>query len=251
MNIIGIIPARYGSTRFPGKPLVKIGGVSMIERVYKQAQKAKMLNNVLVATDDKRIFEHVKQFNGNVVLTSTEHPSGTDRCLEALLKFHGDYDAVVNIQGDEPFIEPSVIDELCVGLQESSLKSIVTLVTKITEVEKLSSQNVVKAIIAANNKALYFSRAAIPFNKTAPINDWLKYNNYYHHIGVYAYPVNILKQICELKPSNLENIESLEQLRWLENGFNIQVKTVNEIAQAVDTPEDLEKINQHYKLNYE
>jgi 3-deoxy-manno-octulosonate cytidylyltransferase (CMP-KDO synthetase) len=242
LKIIGVIPARYASTRFPGKPLADIAGKPMIQRVYEQALKCNLLSKVLVATDDKRIENCVKSFGGNVTLTSPSHPSGTDRCLEAVENESEKFDAVVNIQGDEPFIDPIAIEQLCLGLQETENKSLITLAVKIKNFEELASPNLVKIALANNGKALYFSRSPIPFVRNFNKSEWLNQTQFYRHIGLYAYPTHILKEICDLNPSPLELTESLEQLRWLEHGYSINVKLVEQAAHGVDTPEDLENL---------
>ncbi|MGY6561187.1 MAG: 3-deoxy-manno-octulosonate cytidylyltransferase [Luteibaculaceae bacterium] len=246
-RVVGIIPARFGSTRFPGKPLVDIGGKTMIQRVFEQAKRCEGLSKVVVATDDIKIKEEVLRFGGDVVLTGSHHESGTDRCLEALEKIGGTYDAVINIQGDEPFLNPLHIDALIEGLAEFNLSSIVTLCCKLQTLEKAVSPHVVKIALSNKNTALYFSRALIPFNKTAAQEDWLAQYPYVQHIGVYAYPVEILRKICSLSVGNLEKIEGLEQLRWLENGFSIAVKEVDKPGHAIDTPQDLEEVKILYK----
>ena len=245
MQFIGIIPARYASTRFPGKPLVEIQGMSMIERVYRQTMQASSLDKVLVATDDTRIFEHVKSF-GNVVYTSPDHPSGTDRCFEAALHMQNQWgiaedDVIVNIQGDEPFIHPAQIDMIC-KLFDNAATRIATLIKPITNPQDLWNENVVKVVRAANGNALYFSRSPIPFCRGTQKDNWLVNNTYFKHIGMYAYRMGVLKQITTLTPSQLEKTESLEQLRWLENGFAISTHVTELESLSVDTPEDLKKI---------
>lgn len=245
MQFTGIIPARYASTRFPGKPLVEIQGMSMIERVYRQALQASSLDKVLVATDDTRIFEHVQSF-GNVVYTSPDHPSGTDRCFEAALLMQSQWgiaedDVIVNIQGDEPFIHPAQIDMIC-KLFDNAATRIATLIKPITNPQDLWNENVVKVVRAANGNALYFSRSPIPFCRGTQKDNWLVHNTYFKHIGMYAYRMGVLKQITTLMPSQLEKTESLEQLRWLENGFAISTHVTELESLSVDTPEDLKKI---------
>lgn len=239
-SILGIIPARYQSSRFPGKPLIQILGKSMIQRVYEQAKKSSKLSEVIVATDDERIYEHVLLFGGKVVYTKENHPSGTDRCFEALKKHPNNYDYVINIQGDEPFIDPTQIDLLanvCDGNTE-----LATLMIPVDSHEVLFDMGEVKIVLNKNNEALYFSRMVIPFIKGKPQAEWHLNHNYYRHVGMYAYRADILKQITALQPSALENAESLEQLRWLENGLKIKCVTTQFDSHCIDTPEDIEKV---------
>ncbi len=240
MKILGIIPARYASTRFPGKPLVDIKGKSMIQRVYEQASKCKSLSAVVVATDDDRIFSHVQNFGGKAVMTSTDHPSGTDRCMEALEKFGGSYDVVINIQGDEPFIQPEQLEQL-IGCFSDGAAQIATLAKKIETSEDLVNVNLPKIVFNQNYKALYFSRSPIPGQKSANYSEWFANHSYYRHIGLYGYRTEVLKEITKLQPSPLEKTESLEQLRWLEAGYNIKVGITELETLAIDTPDDLKK----------
>lgn len=240
MKIIGIIPARYASTRFPGKPLIDIQGKSMIQRVYEQAKLAKSLTKVVVATDDSRIAEHVLGFGGEVVITKAEHPSGTDRCYEALELSGGGFDYIINIQGDEPFIHPNQIDELasvCDGHSE-----LATQMIPVDSHEILFDRGEVKIVLNQNNEALYFSRMVIPFIKGVDEKEWHKHFPYFRHVGLYAYRTDILKAITQLAPSNLENAESLEQLRWLQHGFKIKLVQTEYDSHCIDTPEDVEKV---------
>lgn len=241
MKIIGIIPARYASTRFPGKPLIEIHGKTMIQRVIEQAEKSSQLNDVIVATDDERIFLHVQLLGKKVVMTSPHHPSGTDRCLEALEKSNITADAVINIQGDEPFVSPEQIDALAVLIAKPEVE-IATLAKKISDNETLFDANKVKVAFAQDGRAVYFSRHAIPFQKSIPQSQWLSNQDYFKHIGLYAYKTDVLKEISALKPSSLELAESLEQLRWLENGKSIYVAETTIETPAIDTPEDLQKV---------
>ncbi|MEI6816066.1 MAG: 3-deoxy-manno-octulosonate cytidylyltransferase [Bacteroidota bacterium] len=240
MKVIGIIPARFGSTRFPGKPLADINGTTMIQRVYEQAKKSNSLSNVLVATDDDRIYKHVKDFGGIAIMTSSNHQSGTDRCREAVLKLDMEYDVVVNIQGDEPYIDPMQID-LLVTCFKNEATQIATLVKGITLLDDIFNKNIVKVVIDKQMKALYFSRSPIPFSRNCEEQQWLQHAPYYKHIGIYAYRNRILKEITELDQSILEKTESLEQLRWLENGYGIQVAITELESIAVDSPEDILK----------
>lgn len=239
-KILGIIPARYASTRFPGKPLVQINGMSMIERVYKQALKVKSLHQLIVATDDDRIADHVKSFGGNVMMTSANHASGTDRCSEVLSKQTTTFDVVINIQGDEPFIQPEQID-LLISCFEDNEVQIATLVKKISSVDELKNPNTPKAILAQNGDALYFSRQAIPFKKDVAIDDWLQHGIYFKHIGIYGYKAEILIKLTTFPQGKSEKLESLEQLRWLENGYPIRTKLTTLETIAIDVPDDLPK----------
>jgi 3-deoxy-manno-octulosonate cytidylyltransferase (CMP-KDO synthetase) len=244
LQFAGIIPARYASTRFPGKPLVQIKGKTMIERVYLQASK--VLAHVAVATDDPRIENEVLRFGGKVIMTSSHHQSGTDRCNEALTKFEDltltKFDVVINIQGDEPFIQPVQLEKLmgCFNRQEVQ---IATLAKAIETNEDLFNPNHVKVIKDANNRALYFSRSPIPYNRNSPQDEWIKHHSYLKHIGIYAYRTEALREITQLAQSKLELTESLEQLRWIENGYTIAIETTEFESISVDTPEDLIKIN--------
>jgi 3-deoxy-manno-octulosonate cytidylyltransferase (CMP-KDO synthetase) len=240
MEVLGIIPARYASTRFPGKPLIDINGKSMIQRVYEQAAKSS-LNKVVVATDDERIAAHVKAFGGNVVMTAEHHQSGTDRCYDAYRQQNQSYDYVVNIQGDEPFILPEQIDLVISCFKEADIQ-LATLIKKIETAEELFNINSPKVVISKAMEALYFSRQPIPYCRNVPNDIWHKQHTYYKHIGIYGYRTDILEQITQLPPSALELAESLEQLRWLENGFRIATAITEFETIGIDTPEDLEKI---------
>lgn len=245
MNFIGIIPARYSSSRFPGKPLVMINGKSMIQRVYEQAEKADVLSDIIVATDDERINNHVKNFNGKVMMTSPNHQSGTERCNEVIeyLKKSSPgkkLDIVINIQGDEPLIDPVQIKKVASCFTNKNIQ-IATLLKKISSNEELFNFNIVKSVFDKNNQAIYFSRQPIPFLSGKKNSEWLNFCNYYKHIGVYAYRTDILKEITNLKPSPMEIAESLEQLRWIENGYKINIALTDIESYAVDSPEDLKK----------
>lgn len=242
MKIIGIIPARYASSRFPGKPLVDIGGKSMIRRVYEQAKKAPSLSDVVVATDDDRIESHVKDFGGNVVRTLTSHQSGTDRCYEATQNYNASADVVINIQGDEPFIHPQQI-ELVASCFTDKDTQIATLVKKIISDDELFSPNTPKVLLNSHMEAICFSRQAIPHIRGRSQAEWLRAFTFYKHIGIYAYRTSVLKEITSLEQSSLEIAESLEQLRWIENGYKIKVKVTDSESIAVDVPEDLEKLS--------
>ncbi|HVD99189.1 MAG TPA: 3-deoxy-manno-octulosonate cytidylyltransferase [Cytophagaceae bacterium] len=240
MKILGIIPARFASTRFPEKALVDIGGKSMVQRVYEQASKASALSKVVVATDHDKIFNHVKSFQGNVVMTSEHHQSGTDRCMEVLQKEAGQYDFILNIQGDEPFIQPEQINLLASVLTAET--ELATLAKKITDEETLFNPNTPKLIWNEKKEAIYFSRQTIPFLRGIPKEEWLAKHSFYKHIGIYAYRQDVLKKITQLEISSLEKAEALEQLRWLENGYKIKVAVTELETVGIDTPEDLKKI---------
>lgn len=242
MFAIGIIPARYASSRFPGKPLAIINGKSMIQRVYEQSMKSEMLAEVIVATDDESIKNYVNDFTGRAVITSEFHKSGTERCNEVVEKMFkaNRPDVVVNIQGDEPYINPSQIDKVVSCFEDQNVQ-IATLAKKISSSEVLFDPNVVKVVFGENKKAIYFSRSPIPYVIGKNSQDWINNSEFYKHIGIYAYQSNILKSICELEPSKLEKAESLEQLRWLENGFSIQVELTDYESYSVDIPEDILK----------
>jgi len=245
MKFIGIIPARYASSRFPGKPLAMVRGKSMIQRVYEQAIKCTALSDVYVATDHHDIAAHVRGF-GKVIMTSEAHQSGTDRCLEAvnLIQPRPDHklDVVINIQGDEPFIHPLQI-ELLIGVFANPEANIASLYKVIEQPAELFDENVVKVTLSCSGKAIYFSRHPIPYNRGTPREEWLKKGNYYKHIGIYGYRIHVLQQICAISPGMLEKAESLEQLRWIEHGFSIHMNKTGMQHFAIDTPDDLQKIN--------
>jgi 3-deoxy-manno-octulosonate cytidylyltransferase (CMP-KDO synthetase) len=240
LKILGIIPARYASTRFPAKPLVDIAGKTMIQRVYEQAKKCD-LDHVVVATDDDRIAKAVKAFGGEVVMTDSKHQSGTDRCAEVALALP-EYEIVINIQGDEPFIDPTQISLVTSCFTDHSIK-LATLIKKIANDDELFNPNIPKVVINGNQQAIYFSRHPIPYIRNAQQQeDWGKLHQFYKHIGIYGYTRATLLEITKLVPSSLELAESLEQLRWLENGYQIQTKVTTMESVAIDTPEDLQKI---------
>lgn len=245
MKYIGIIPARYASTRFPGKPLVDIHGKSMIQRVYEQCQKS-ILDTVAVATDDQRIFDHVLRFGGKAIMTSEHHQSGTDRIAEAALSLTlNEDDIIVNIQGDEPFINPEDINKICSCFTDDK-KQIATLVKKIKDEETLFNTNSPKVVLGTEKQALYFSREAIPHLRSVAKDKWLAKTDYFQHIGIYAFRKSTLLEITKLNPSNLEQLEGLEQLRWLENGYSIHTAEIDSECIAVDCPEDLERIERRF-----
>ncbi|MBR6285441.1 MAG: 3-deoxy-manno-octulosonate cytidylyltransferase [Bacteroidaceae bacterium] len=247
MRFIGIIPARYASTRFPAKPLAMLGGKTVIQRVYEQVSKA--LDEAIVATDDERIEKAVKAFGGKVVMTSVNHKSGTDRCYEAYVNNAKEYDVIINIQGDEPFIAPEQLESIKACFDDEST-DIATLVKPFSEsdgVEALQNPNSPKVVVDKNMRAMYFSRSVIPYLRGKETGEWLKSHTYYKHIGLYAYRAEVLKAITSLPQSSLELAESLEQLRWLENGYNIKVGVTNIETIGIDTPEDLARAEEFLK----
>ncbi len=242
LRFVGIIPARFASTRFPGKPLADIAGKSMIQRVYEQVAKA--LTDVYVATDDQRIFDAVLAFGGKAIMTSDQHKSGTDRCFEAFSKMDEWFDVVINIQGDEPFIQPGQISELkkCFDEPETQIATLAKKVTKKDGSEFLKDPNNPKLIVNKQNEALYFSRSIIPFIRGTEPENWISAHSYLKHVGIYAYRVDVLRELTLLEQSPLEIAESLEQLRWLENGYRIKVGYTDVETVGIDTPDDLEKV---------
>ncbi len=252
---ICIIPARYASTRFPGKPLVDIAGKSMIQRVYQQAKRVPDFSAVYVATDDVRIFEHVESFGGQAVMTLDIHQSGTDRCAEVLqILADEEIGFVVNIQGDEPFISPEQIQQLIDIIKDETVEDIsqspplATLAKQITSTKELFNENVVKVVFDKKLKALYFSRNPIPFMRGKEREEWMKENSFFKHIGLYAYRADVLNAIAKLPSGRLEVAESLEQLRWLENGYAIQCGITEHETIGIDTPEDLEGLHMKYEI---
>ena len=239
MKVVGIIPARYASTRFPGKPLALIKGKPMIQRVYEQALKSQ-LDEVVVATDDVRIADAVMDFGGRYVLTDPNHRSGTDRCREALDLLDKQYDAVVNVQGDEPFIDPLQINQVMELISRDDTQ-LASLAKKIVDEDELFSPNTVKVVMDKQGNALYFSRNPIPYMRNVDRNEWLKNGVFYKHIGIYAYKSETLRRIAEMQPTALEVSESLEQLRWLENGLDIRIGITDTENVSIDQPRDIEK----------
>jgi 3-deoxy-manno-octulosonate cytidylyltransferase (CMP-KDO synthetase) len=240
MPVLGIIPARYASSRFPGKPLVEILGQSMLSRVYEQARKARALDEIIIATDDQRIYDHAKTFGAKVVMTKTTHVSGTDRCWEAYQNFGKQFTHVLNIQGDEPFLAPEQIDSIA-GECDDKME-IGTQMTLCTDHEVLFDTGEVKIVLNEHGEAIYFSRSVIPYLKNHPQREWPHHFNYYRHVGMYAYRVDVLEKICALAPTSLEKAESLEQLRWLEHGFKIKCIETNFDSHCIDSPDDIEKV---------
>lgn len=241
MKLIGIIPARYASSRFPGKPLADIGGMTMIERVYRQASKA--LPRVIVATDDKRIFDTVAAFGGEVVMTSPDHPSGTDRVYEAYRLSGSDADVIINIQGDEPFVEPKQILSLagCFDNPDTDIATLIRPFDKSRGYEALEDPNLVKVVTGTDGRALYFSRSVLPYVRSCPREEWLDKAEFFTHVGMYGYRAATLARIIEMKRSPLEIVESLEQLRWLQSGLTIRTAVTSFDNIGIDTPADLEE----------
>jgi len=245
LKILGVIPARYNSTRFPGKPLIELFGKSMIQRVYQQARKSKKLDQILVATDDQRIFDHVNAFGGQAIMTRSDHSSGTDRCQEVIPLLNDSFDYIINVQGDEPLIQPAQIDELAKILDGKI--ELATQVIRITAHDLLPNPDSVKVVLNENKEALYFSRSPIPFMRNIPLSEWHLKHDYFRHAGMYAYRKDILEKITRLPPSSLETAESLEQLRWLEHGFKIKCIITGHESLAVDTPKDVDVVLKRLK----
>ena len=239
MKCLVIIPARYASTRFPAKPLAKLGGQLIVERVYRQVEKA--VSDVVIATDDSRIASAVEAFGGRVVMTSTEHRSGTDRCYEALQKVGGNYDIVINVQGDEPFIDPEQIKSLiaCFDNPDTEIATLVKPFSAEDGIDALQNPNSPKVVVSKDMRALYFSRAVIPYLRGIEPEEWLQHHTFYKHIGIYAFRSKTLGEVTSLPQSSLEVGEKLEQLRWLENGYRIGVGITTIETIGIDTPEDL------------
>lgn len=239
LRYIGIIPARYDSSRFPGKPLAMIGGIMMIQRVWERVSS--VLDNVLVATDDERIMKAVESFGGNTVMTSKDHRSGTDRCNEAYLKAGNGEDVIINIQGDEPFIMPEQIKAImeCFDDETTQIATLVRPFDSTRKFEELEDWTTPKVVVGVDMTALYFSRSVIPFVRGKEKSEWMKSHDFYTHVGMYAYRSKVLDEITKLGQSPLEIAESLEQLRWLQNGYKIKVGVTNCPTIGIDTPEDL------------
>lgn len=255
MRFIAIIPARYASTRFPGKPLAMLAGKPVIQHVYEHVSQS--LDEVIVATDDRRIFESILDFNGNVMLTRTDHRCGTDRCLEAMnnwFNLHPDVNpedlVVVNIQGDEPFVSPEQVSDLCRCFEcpDTDIATLVRPYTAADSWEDLQNPNTPKVVFDKDMRAILFSRSIIPYLRNLPQEQWLTHHTFYRHVGMYAYRASVLRTIATLPPTPLEQAESLEQLRWLENGYTIRVAITHHATIGIDTPEDLRKAEQFVTL---
>ena len=241
MKFIAIIPSRYASTRLPGKPLLDIGGKPMIQRVYEQVKKA--VDDVIVATDDQRIFDAVEAFGGKAVMTSTNHRSGTDRCHEAFINSGSDADVIINAQGDEPFIDPAQIKTIkhCFDQPDTQIATLVSPFDADASYESIADPNTPKVVLDCNNNAIYFSRSAIPFVRNHDKDEWALSTRFFAHIGMYAYRADVLAEITRLPQSPLELAESLEQLRWIENGYSIRAAISTLRTIGIDTPADLER----------
>lgn len=244
-RIVAIIPARFESSRFPGKPLVDISGKTMIQRVYEQVSKVEALQEVCVATDDERIFKEVIEFGGKAVMTSNSHQSGTDRCHEAVHLLDQSFDFVINVQGDEPFIQVSQIKQLAKLMLENNAE-IGTLIKEVRDYASLTDSNIPKVVINKQSEAIYFSRQTIPYIRGVEKVNWSKSHIYYKHIGMYGYRVDILEELSKLLPSSLETAEALEQLRWIENGYKIKVGITEFDSHGIDTPEQLEAVKSRF-----
>lgn len=244
MKFIGIIPARYASTRFPGKPLALLGGKPVIQHVYEKV--AAVLEAAYVATDDERIYDAVKSFGGQVVMTRTDHKSGTDRIEEAIEKIGGEWDVVVNVQGDEPFVAKSQLDTICHCFDDSTTQ-IATLGKPFESMEAVQNPNSPKIVVDNMGFAMYFSRSVIPYVRGKEESSWLTHYPFLKHLGIYAYRKDVLRQVTQLPQSSLEIAESLEQLRWLQNGFKIKVGTTDVETVGIDTPQDLERAEEFLK----
>ncbi len=240
MKVLGVIPARYASSRLPGKPLLDIGGQSMIQRVYQRVAAAPSIDQAVVATDDERILQHVLGFGGVARMTSVDHQSGTDRCAEVAREFD-EYAIVVNVQGDEPFMDLEDIDQVVSLLKGPNAAQIATLGTPLHEQKDVFDPNVVKLVKTSDNRALYFSRSPIPHLRNYPADQWLNHATFIKHLGIYGFQRESLLAVTQLPVGHLEKLESLEQLRWLEAGFTINVGITEKVSQGIDTPEDLEK----------
>lgn len=246
MKFLGIIPARYSSSRFPGKPLAQLGGKPVIQHVYERAKQ--VLTDVYVATDDERIYNVVTAFGGKAVMTQANHQSGTERACEALDKIEGKFDVVINIQGDEPFIQTEQI-RMIMSCFDDEQTQIATLGIPLKSMQDVRNVNSPKIVLDINNNALYFSRSAIPFIRGIEQADWIGHYPFLKHIGLYAYRVETLHEISKLPPSSLELAERLEQLRWLQNGYRIKVCITNIETVSIDTPQDLERAKKYLKQN--
>ena len=248
LKFIVVIPARYASTRFPAKPLALLGGKPVIQHVYEQVSG--VVENVVVATDDERIYSAVEGFGGRAVMTSTNHKSGTDRCWEAYQKQGEEYDVVINVQGDEPFIAHSQLRAImdCFNDETTDIATLVKPFTEEDGIEALENPNSPKVVLDKQSRAIYFSRSVIPYLRGVEREEWLKKHTYYKHIGMYAFRADVLKQVTSLEQSPLELAESLEQLRWLENGYKIGVGISDVETVGIDTPEDLQKAEEFLKM---
>lgn len=247
MSILGIIPARYGSTRLPGKPLIKVHGKTIIERVYERVSKSRHLTEVVVATDDVRIYNHVRKFGGHAIITRLDHASGTTRCAE-IIESMSSFDLIVNIQGDEPLINPMQIDQLCKLMGNQNI-GIGTLIRKIDNTEDLSNPTIAKVVCGHQGRILYFSRSPVPFVRDVPMSQWLSQGTFHKHIGMYAYRRDVLKRIGQLPQSDVERMEKLEQLNWLYHGYAVHAVETEYESIGIDTPEDLALLEKMLELS--
>lgn len=248
MRTIVFIPARFSSSRLPGKPLKLIHGKSMIQRVYEQVKKAKRVDRVVVATDDKKIVDHIHSFGGEVILTFENHQSGTNRCLEAIQHLKTEYDLLINVQGDEPFIDPNQIDQLQAFMEREKME-IGTMVKPFLHNQDLWNSNTVKVVFNSKNEALYFSRSVIPHVRDIPEIDWINKYTFYQHIGIYAFRNTVFNHISSINSGALEQTEKLEQLNWLDHGLSIGIQKTSGQSISVDTEDDLSKAIAHAKQN--
>ena len=240
MIVLGIIPARYESSRFPGKPLIDIDGKSMIQRVYEQAKKSSLINKLIVATDDSRIYDHVLSFGGDVMMTSANHTSGTDRCGE-VIKEYVDFDIAINIQGDEPLIKPEQLNSVLEMFKDKNVQ-IGTLIKKLTNIDDILNPNRIKVVLDKDQNGIYFSRSPIPFIANVDQSKWLLKARFWKHIGIYAWRIETLKELLDLEKTELEKVESLEQLRWIYNGYKIATVETTIETPNIDVPQDLAKV---------
>ena len=240
MKVLGIIPSRYGSSRFPGKPLIDLKGKSMIQRVYEQTKKCEAFTTIVIATDDARIYDHVKAFGGEVMMTSDQHQSGTERCGEVIEKWT-DFDLVVNIQGDEPLINPEQLSDLIAVFEDESVK-IATLVKALHNEADIRNPNRIKIVLDDLKNGIYFSRSPIPHIANTPHDEWMDKTTFWKHIGIYAWRTDVLKNLLTFEPCALERLESLEQLRWLYNGYKIRTVETFIETPNIDAPEDVEAV---------
>ena len=247
MKVLAIIPARYASTRFPAKPLALLGDKPIVQRVYEQVSK--VVERVIVATDDERIYDTVVSFGGEVVMTSPDHKSGTDRCAEAYEKLGYEADIVINVQGDEPFVAPEQIEALigCFDSEEVDIATLVTPFSAESGIEALENPNSPKVVMNEQSEAIYFSRSVVPYLRGVERSEWLKYHTFYKHIGIYAFRAKVLNEVTTLAQTPLEKAESLEQLRWLESGYKIKVGVTDIETIGIDTPEDLERAEEYLR----
>lgn len=247
MKVLAIIPARYQSTRLPGKPLLDIDGISMIRRVYLQCQKSKVFEKVIIATDDARIEQECLLHGMNYQMTASTHQNGSERCAEVLNSIENSFDLVVNVQGDEPFIHPESFEEIVDIFKQNSEAKIGTLIKKIKQKSDLEIDSIIKVVFSKDHKALYFSRSPIPYLRDLSIDEGIEKHFFYKHIGMYAFKPEVLKELVKIPESTLENLEKLEQLRWIENGYEIFINQTNHESKSIDTEADYHYILENIK----